>query len=82
MKNKREHNFYRVAKHPRNEPPTQFNSGRVVWRCNDCDTEILLPDVMSQAEVNREMANKMLCIIPEPGKKSNPLYSSKGKLIN
>lgn len=75
MKNKREHNFYRVAKHPRNEPPTQISAGRVVWRCDDCDTEILLPDVMNQVEVNREMANKMLCIVPESKPKN-------GRLIN
>jgi hypothetical protein len=70
MKNKREHNFRVVHNHPKATP------GKLVWRCDDCDTEILLPFGLDQAGVNREMANKMLCIIPEPGqKKKSPFLN-------
>lgn len=66
---KGEHNFYLVHNHRRAKP------GYVVWRCNDCDTEILLPIGLSQADVNRAMANRMLCIKPEPGRKRGPLLN-------
>lgn len=70
MKNKREHNFYLVHNHLKAKP------GYVVWRCDDCDTEILLPNVLGQADVNRQMANRMLCIVPETRVKSkSPLLN-------
>lgn len=71
---KAEHNFYRVDKHPKNSVDA-LGRRKVVWRCDDCDTEILLPDVMDRGEVNRGMANRMLCIKPEPGRRRGPLVN-------
>ncbi len=53
----KEHNFVAV-KHERTLPGFQM------WRCNDCETEVMFPTVCDQRYVNRRMANKLACLEP------------------
>lgn len=60
MKPKLGHNFKLAMFHPRATPGTN------VWRCDDCDTEVIFGKMLTQREVNQIMAKKMPCLLEKP----------------
>lgn len=59
-----DHNFREVTDKIklklRHVPPT-----KKLWRCDQCDTEVIFPMSLDIRAVNRLMANRMLCVSVE-----------------
>ncbi len=62
MKPKLGHNFKLAPFHPKATRETN------IWRCDDCDSEVIFSKMLNQREVNQIMAKRMPCL-QEPPKK-------------